>query len=89
MLTYMDLMLHIIPLSNEMKPSVFRPLEFIGWLQFGFGVFFSFVHKYEFHRKSKKTLRYEIKCMLPLQMRKKKRKKKTIMGFGCLNRPII
>lgn len=30
MLTSMDLKLHVILLSNEMKPSVFKPLVFIG-----------------------------------------------------------
>lgn len=73
----MDLMLHNILLSNEMKPSVFKPLVFIKvvtvwiWCPLPF-------HKYEFFHESNKTLGYEIKCMLPLQKKKNKRKHKGI-----------
>lgn len=70
MLTSMDLTLHVILLSNEMKPAVFKPLVFIGQLQLGFG-FIPLFHKYEFHHESKKTVRPKIKCMLPLQKERK------------------
>lgn len=68
MLTYMYLRLHIILLSNEMKPLVFKFLLFIGEPQLG--LFFSPFHRYEFHCESKKTLGTKIKCMLPLQKQK-------------------